>query len=82
MCFCTVLNTDVAHSYLEQEPTGRNESTQPDEQPIVNSKGSMHQKSSKLVNETTYEDTELPGQRSRNSHPGDDTSYCTAEKPK
>ncbi|GAB5572806.1 mirror-image polydactyly gene 1 protein isoform X1 [Prionailurus iriomotensis] len=71
----------IAHSYLEQETTGRNKSTEPDEQPTVNSKESMHQKSSELVNEATYEDTELPGQRSRNfPYPGDETADCTTEK--
>ncbi|XP_042636588.1 mirror-image polydactyly gene 1 protein [Orycteropus afer afer] len=46
---------------------------------------SMHQKSSELINEATYEDTELPGQRSRNfqvitPYPDDETAYCTTEK--
>ncbi|XP_044788693.1 mirror-image polydactyly gene 1 protein isoform X6 [Bubalus bubalis] len=45
----------------------------------------MHQKSNELVNEATYESTELPEQRSRNfqvvsRHPGDETAYCTAGK--
>ncbi|CAI9157968.1 unnamed protein product [Rangifer tarandus platyrhynchus] len=76
---------DITHSYLEQETTGRNKNTQPDEQLPVNSKGSMHQKSNELVNEATYESTELPEQRSRNfqvisPHPGDETAYCTAGK--
>uniref|UniRef100_A0A8C6DUZ4 Mirror-image polydactyly 1 n=1 Tax=Moschus moschiferus TaxID=68415 RepID=A0A8C6DUZ4_MOSMO len=76
---------DITHSYLEQETTGRNKNIQPDEQLPVNSKGSMHQKSNELVNEATYESTELPEQRSRNfqvisPHPGDETAYCTAGK--
>ncbi|XP_055412672.1 mirror-image polydactyly gene 1 protein isoform X6 [Bubalus kerabau] len=76
---------DITHSYLEQETTGRNKNTQPDEQLPVNSKESMHQKSNELVNEATYESTELPEQRSRNfqvvsRHPGDETAYCTAGK--
>ncbi|XP_057576540.1 mirror-image polydactyly gene 1 protein isoform X2 [Hippopotamus amphibius kiboko] len=76
---------DKTHSYLEQEATERNKSTQPDEQLPVNSKGSMHEKSNELVNEATYEGTELPEQRSRNfqaisPHPGEETAYCTAEK--
>nr|XP_058911631.1 mirror-image polydactyly gene 1 protein isoform X7 [Kogia breviceps] len=76
---------DVTHGYLEQETTGRNKSTQPDEQLPVNSKGSMHQKSNELVNEATYEGIELPEQRSRNfqvisPHLGDETAYCTTEK--
>lgn len=70
-----------AHSYLEQETTERNTSTHPDEQLTVNSKGSLDQKANELVNEAAYEDTESPGQRSRNfPHPGDKTSYCTTEK--
>ncbi|XP_028021881.1 mirror-image polydactyly gene 1 protein isoform X6 [Balaenoptera acutorostrata] len=76
---------DVTHGYLEQETTGRNKSTQLDEQLPVNSKGSMHQKSNELVNEATYEGIELPEQRSRNfqvisPHLGDETAYCTTEK--
>ncbi|XP_015994085.2 mirror-image polydactyly gene 1 protein isoform X2 [Rousettus aegyptiacus] len=72
---------DTAHSYLEQETTERNKSTQPDEQLTVTSKGSVHQKSSELVNEATCEVTKLPGQRSRNfSYPGDESSYYTTEK--
>ncbi|XP_054944372.1 mirror-image polydactyly gene 1 protein isoform X6 [Physeter macrocephalus] len=76
---------DVTHGYLEQETTGRNKSTQPDEQLPVNSKGSMHQKSNELVNEATYEGIELPEERSRNfqvisPHLGDETAYCTTEK--
>lgn len=82
-CFCIVLNTDIAHSYLEQETTERIKSTQPDEQLTVTSKGSVHQKSNELVNEATYEDTKLPGQRSRNfSYPSDESSYYTTEKSK
>ena len=86
-CFCFVLNADVTHGYLEQETTGRNKSTQLDEQLPVNSKGSMHQKSNELVNEATYEGIELPEQRSRNfqvisPHLGDETAYCTTEKSK
>ncbi|XP_073067428.1 mirror-image polydactyly gene 1 protein isoform X5 [Manis javanica] len=47
----------------------------------MNSKGSMHQKSNELVNEATYENTELPGQRPRSfPYPGDKTAYCTTEK--
>lgn len=69
------------HSYLEQETTERNKSTHPDEQLTVNSKGSMDQKANELVNQAAYEDTEPPGQRSRNfPYPGDKTSYCTTEK--
>ncbi|XP_027427841.2 mirror-image polydactyly gene 1 protein isoform X1 [Zalophus californianus] len=72
---------EIAHSYLEQETTGRNKSTEPDEQPTVNSKEGMHQKSNELVNEATHEDTELPGQRSRNfPYPGDETADCTTKK--
>ncbi|XP_023378038.1 mirror-image polydactyly gene 1 protein isoform X7 [Pteropus medius] len=72
---------DIAHSYLEQETTERIKSTQPDEQLTVTSKGSVHQKSNELVNEATYEDTKLPGQRSRNfSYPSDESSYYTTEK--
>ncbi|XP_077625327.1 mirror-image polydactyly gene 1 protein isoform X2 [Crocuta crocuta] len=72
---------EIAHSYLEQETTGRSKSTEPDEQPTVNCKENMHQKSNELVNEATYEDTELPGQRSRNfPYPGDETADCTTEK--
>ncbi|XP_059770107.1 mirror-image polydactyly gene 1 protein isoform X5 [Balaenoptera ricei] len=78
-------STNVTHGYLEQETTGRNKSTQLDEQLPVNSKGSMHQKSNELVNEATYEGIELPEQRSRNfqvisPHLGDETAYCTTEK--
>ncbi|XP_023378027.1 mirror-image polydactyly gene 1 protein isoform X2 [Pteropus vampyrus] len=76
-----VLFLDIAHSYLEQETTERIKSTQPDEQLTVTSKGSVHQKSNELVNEATYEDTKLPGQRSRNfSYPSDESSYYTTEK--
>lgn len=83
MCFCLVLNTYIAHSYLEQETTERNKSTHPDEQLTVNSKGSMDQKANELVNEAAYEDMEPPGQRSRNfPYPGDEISYCTTEKSK
>uniref|UniRef100_A0A8C8YY60 Uncharacterized protein n=1 Tax=Prolemur simus TaxID=1328070 RepID=A0A8C8YY60_PROSS len=51
----------------------------------MNSEGSMHQKSNELLNEVTYEDTELLGQRSRNSqvissYPDDETAHCTTEK--
>ncbi|XP_012513405.1 PREDICTED: mirror-image polydactyly gene 1 protein [Propithecus coquereli] len=51
----------------------------------MNSEESMHQKSDELLNEVTYEDTELLGQRSRNSqvispYPDDETAYCTTEK--
>ncbi|XP_045424273.1 mirror-image polydactyly gene 1 protein isoform X2 [Lemur catta] len=74
-----------AHSCLEQETIGRNKSTQPDEQLTMNSEGSMHQKSNELLNEVTYEDTELLGQRSRNSqvissYRDDETAHCTTEK--
>lgn len=73
----------IAHSCLKQETAERNKSTQPDEQPTVNSKGSMDQKSSELANKTTNEDTEPSGQRSRNSpYPGDETPSCTTEKSK
>nr|XP_055165213.1 mirror-image polydactyly gene 1 protein isoform X6 [Nyctereutes procyonoides] len=72
---------EIGHYYLEQETTGRNKSTEPDEQPTVNSKEDMHQKSNELVNEATHEDTELPGQKSRNfPYPGDETADCTAKK--
>uniref|UniRef100_G3T7Q2 Uncharacterized protein n=1 Tax=Loxodonta africana TaxID=9785 RepID=G3T7Q2_LOXAF len=51
----------------------------------MNSVESMHQKSDDLVGETTYEDTELPGQRSRNFQvlgpcSDDETASCTTEK--
>ena len=85
--FLFVLNTDTAHSYLEQEATGRNKSPQPDGQLTVNSEGSMDQKSNALVNEATREDTELPEQRPRHFQatspcPGDETAYCSTEKRK
>lgn len=83
ICFCFVLNTEIAHSYLEQETRGRNKSTEPDEQPTVNSKEGMHQKANELGNEATHEDTELPGQRSMNfPYPGDKTADCTTKKSK
>lgn len=83
ICFCFVLNTEIAHSYLEQKTTGRNKSTESDELPTVNSKEGMHQKSNELVNEDTHEDTELPGQRSRNfPYPGDERADCTTKKSK
>lgn len=83
ICFCFVLNTEIGHYYLEQETTGSNISTEPDEQPTVNSKEDIHQKSNELVNEATHEDTELPGQKSRNFlYPGDETADCTAKKSK
>nr|XP_023480014.1 mirror-image polydactyly gene 1 protein isoform X4 [Equus caballus] len=77
--------SDTAHSYLEQEATGRNKSPQPDGQLTVNSEGSMDQKSNALVNEATREDTELPEQRPRHFQatspcPGDETAYCSTEK--
>ncbi|XP_025874863.1 mirror-image polydactyly gene 1 protein isoform X3 [Vulpes vulpes] len=72
---------EIGHYYLEQETTGRNKSTEPDEQPTVNSKEDMHQKSNELVNEATHEDTELPGQKSSNfPYPGDETTDCNAKK--
>ncbi|XP_077765198.1 mirror-image polydactyly gene 1 protein isoform X3 [Canis aureus] len=72
---------EIGHYYLEQETTGSNISTEPDEQPTVNSKEDIHQKSNELVNEATHEDTELPGQKSRNFlYPGDETADCTAKK--
>ncbi|XP_055216761.2 mirror-image polydactyly gene 1 protein isoform X3 [Gorilla gorilla gorilla] len=76
---------DITHSYLEQETTGINKSTQPDEQLTMNSEKSMHQKSTELVNEITCENTEWPGQRSTNfqiisSHPDDESVYSTTEK--
>ncbi|XP_054545912.1 mirror-image polydactyly gene 1 protein isoform X3 [Talpa occidentalis] len=76
--------TDIAPTFLEQESTGRNTSTQPVEQLTVNSKGSMNHKCSKLVDEAKYEDTELPEQSSRNfqvinPYPGDGTAHCTTE---
>ncbi|KAG3261121.1 mirror-image polydactyly gene 1 protein isoform X1 [Ictidomys tridecemlineatus] len=45
----------------------------------MNSEGSMHQKSSELANEVTYEDPEIPGWKSRNfqifsPYPDDETS--------
>ncbi|XP_054545892.1 mirror-image polydactyly gene 1 protein isoform X2 [Talpa occidentalis] len=75
---------DIAPTFLEQESTGRNTSTQPVEQLTVNSKGSMNHKCSKLVDEAKYEDTELPEQSSRNfqvinPYPGDGTAHCTTE---
>ncbi|XP_054953496.1 mirror-image polydactyly gene 1 protein isoform X11 [Pan paniscus] len=76
---------DITHSYLEQETTGINKSTQPDEQLTMNSEKSMHRKSTELVNEITCENTEWPGQRSTNfqiisSYPDDESVYCTTEK--
>ncbi|XP_021566302.1 mirror-image polydactyly gene 1 protein [Carlito syrichta] len=82
---------DIAHSYLEQETTGKNKSTQPDEQLNMNSEGSLHQKSTELINEVTYEGTERLGQMSRNfqvigpypdvgSYPDNQTVYCSTEK--
>ncbi|XP_049755473.1 mirror-image polydactyly gene 1 protein isoform X2 [Elephas maximus indicus] len=78
---------DTAHNYLKQETKGKNKSTEPDEQLTMNSVESMHQKSDDLVGETTYEDTELPGQRSRNFQvlgpcSDDETASCTTEKSK
>ncbi|XP_076983032.1 mirror-image polydactyly gene 1 protein isoform X3 [Tamandua tetradactyla] len=77
---------DITHSYLEPETTGKNKSTQPDELLTMNSAESMHQIFRELVNEATYENAELPGQRSRNSqvissYPNDETAYCATEKP-
>ncbi|XP_012324596.1 mirror-image polydactyly gene 1 protein isoform X7 [Aotus nancymaae] len=76
---------DITHSYLKQETTRINKSTQPDEQLTMNSEENMHQKSTELVNEISYENTEWPGQRSRNfqiisSYPDDESVYCTTEK--
>lgn len=76
---------DIAHIYPDQETTGRNKSAQSDEQLTMNSKGSMHQKSSEFINEVPYEDTKLLGQSSRNfqmisPYPDDATAYCTTEK--
>ncbi|XP_004376554.1 mirror-image polydactyly gene 1 protein [Trichechus manatus latirostris] len=76
---------DVAHNCLEQETKGKNESTEPDEQLTMNSVESAHQKSNDLVSEATCEDTDLPGQRSRNFQiispdPDDETASCTSEK--
>ncbi|XP_048654624.1 mirror-image polydactyly gene 1 protein isoform X3 [Marmota marmota marmota] len=70
---------DTAHIYLEQDTVGINKSTQIDEQLTMNSEGSMHQKSSELANEVTYEDPEIPGRKSRNfqifsPYPDDETS--------
>uniref|UniRef100_A0A8D2I7Z3 Mirror-image polydactyly 1 n=1 Tax=Urocitellus parryii TaxID=9999 RepID=A0A8D2I7Z3_UROPR len=70
---------DIAHIYLEQDTVGINKSTQIDEQLTMNSEGSMHQKSSELANEVTYEDPEIPGWKSRNfqifsPYPDDETS--------
>lgn len=78
--------SDTAHSYLEQEATGRNKSPQPDGQLTVNSEGRMDQKSNELVNEATREDAELPEQRPRHFQatspcPGDETAYCSTEQP-
>ncbi|XP_004465840.1 mirror-image polydactyly gene 1 protein isoform X2 [Dasypus novemcinctus] len=75
---------DTAHSYLEPETEGK-KSTQPDELLSMNSAGSMHQIFSQIVNEVTYEDTELPGQRSKNfevisSCASEETDYCSTEK--
>ncbi|XP_053528503.1 mirror-image polydactyly gene 1 protein isoform X4 [Artibeus jamaicensis] len=70
-----------AHNCIEQETAGRNKSTQPTEQLTESSKGSLHQKSNELVNEATYEDIEVPEQKSRNFPDlGGETSYCTTEK--
>lgn len=70
-----------AHRYTELETTGRNKSTQPDEPLTENSKGSMHQKSSELVNEATRKDTQLPEQKSRSfPHPGDEAAHCAPAK--
>lgn len=68
---------DIAHIRVEQDTTRRNKSTELDDQLSVNSEGSLHQKSSDLVNEVTTEDSELLGQRSRSfqgisSNPGDE----------
>ncbi|XP_017386338.1 mirror-image polydactyly gene 1 protein isoform X3 [Cebus imitator] len=76
---------DITHSYLEQETTRINKSTQPDEQLTMNSEENMHQKSTELVNEISYEKTKWPALRSRNfqiisSYPDDESVYCTAEK--
>ncbi|PNJ54142.1 MIPOL1 isoform 7 [Pongo abelii] len=51
----------------------------------MNSEKSMHRKSTELVNEITYENTEWPGQRSTNfqiisSYPDNESVYCTTEK--
>uniref|UniRef100_A0A2K5YS04 Mirror-image polydactyly 1 n=1 Tax=Mandrillus leucophaeus TaxID=9568 RepID=A0A2K5YS04_MANLE len=50
----------------------------------MNSEKSMHRKSPELVNEISYENTEWPGQRSRNfqiisSHPDNQSVYSTTE---
>uniref|UniRef100_F7ARP5 Mirror-image polydactyly 1 n=1 Tax=Callithrix jacchus TaxID=9483 RepID=F7ARP5_CALJA len=76
---------DITHSYLEQETTRINKSTQPDEQLTVSSEENMHQKSTELVNEISYENTKWSEQRSRNfqiisSYPDDESVYCTTEK--
>ncbi|XP_054096596.2 mirror-image polydactyly gene 1 protein isoform X7 [Callithrix jacchus] len=76
---------DITHSYLEQETKRINKSTQPDEQLTVSSEENMHQKSTELVNEISYENTKWSEQRSRNfqiisSYPDDESVYCTTEK--
>ncbi|XP_045441481.1 mirror-image polydactyly gene 1 protein isoform X3 [Pipistrellus kuhlii] len=74
-------NWSNAQSHIEHEASGRNKSTQPDEQLTENSKGSKHQKCNELVNEATYEDTHLPEQKSRNfPHPGGEASHCITGK--
>ncbi|XP_021105485.1 mirror-image polydactyly gene 1 protein [Heterocephalus glaber] len=75
---------DIAHIHIEQDPTGINKSTQPDEQLGVKSEGSLHQKSSDLVKEVTNEGTELLGQKSRSylvisPNPDDETSESIME---
>ncbi|XP_013365813.1 PREDICTED: mirror-image polydactyly gene 1 protein isoform X2 [Chinchilla lanigera] len=54
----------IAHIHIEQDTAGRNKSPQLDEQLTMNSKGSLIQKSSDLVNEVTDADADLPGHRS------------------
>lgn len=71
-----------AQSYIEHETTGRNKSTQPEEQLTENSKGSKHQTCNELVHEATCEDTQRPEQKSRNSpHPGGEAPHRVTEKP-
>ncbi|XP_023577616.1 mirror-image polydactyly gene 1 protein isoform X3 [Octodon degus] len=55
----------TAHINIEQDTTGRNKSTQLDEQLAMNSERSLIQKASDLVSEVTNENTDLLEQRPR-----------------
>ncbi|XP_048218939.1 mirror-image polydactyly gene 1 protein isoform X1 [Perognathus longimembris pacificus] len=71
--------TDRAHISLEEETTERNKNGQLGEQPTMNSEENKHQNLEDLGREVTFDDTELPGQVSRNfqvasPHPDDETS--------